>query len=344
VEVYRGRQKPEHDFWTYALYVMFFPQLVAGPIERPQNLLHQFYETHEFDYDRICSGLKRIAWGLFKKVVVADRLALLVNDVYGAPRAANGLQLTLATVFFAYQIYCDFSGYSDIAIGSARVLGFKLMENFNTPYYAASVSEFWHRWHISLSTWFRDYVYLPMGGNRVGKWRWYVNIMTTFAISGLWHGANWTYVIWGLVNGIYVITGAMTQGVRDGLYGMVGIPAGGSLRRGIGIAFTLVITLAAWVFFRARNLADAGYIFRHFATNWDFHHIGTEQFLLRQLPAAIAGILIVEIVQLARLRISITEFVSGLPAIPRWSAYLCFVFTIVMFGVFSKAQFIYFQF
>jgi len=163
IEVYRRRQKAEHNFLVYATYVMFFPQLVAGPIERPQNLLHQFYERHEFDYLRITSGLKRMAWGFFKKLVVADRLALYVNDVYANPQAHNGLQLSIATVFFAYQIYCDFSGYSDIAIGSARVLGFRLMENFRSPYHSGSVAEFWQRWHISLSTWFRDYIYIPLG-------------------------------------------------------------------------------------------------------------------------------------------------------------------------------------
>ena len=162
VEVYRGRYKAEADFVTYATYVMFFPQLVAGPIERPQGLLHQFHDQHVFDYDRVTGGLKRMAWGFFKKLVVADRLALYVNDVYAAPRNFNGLQLTIATFFFAYQIYCDFSGYSDIAIGAARVLGITLRENFDTPYHAASISEFWHRWHMSLSTWFRDYLYTPL--------------------------------------------------------------------------------------------------------------------------------------------------------------------------------------
>ena len=195
VEVYRGKQRAETHFITYSTYVMFFPQLVAGPIERPQNLLHQFYEHHDFDYDRITGGLKRMAWGFYKKLVVADRLALYVNDVYANPRNFNGLQLSLATVFFAYQIYCDFSGYSDIALGSAQVLGFKLMENFRTPYYSLSVGEFWHRWHISLSTWFRDYVYIPLGGSRCSLGRWLLAIMVTFAISGLWHGANWTYVV-----------------------------------------------------------------------------------------------------------------------------------------------------
>src|ERR1051325_9978178 len=203
IEVYRGKQKAETNFITYATYVMFFPQLVAGPIERPQNLLHQFYEPHEFDHARITSGLKRMAWGFFKKLVVADRLALYVNDVFARPRECNGLQLTIAAIFFAYQIYCDFSGYSDIAIGAARVLGFRLMENFRNPYWAVTINDFWHRWHISLSTWFRDYLFTPMGGAWVKRRRLLTNLLITFTISGLWHGANWTYVIWGAINGVY---------------------------------------------------------------------------------------------------------------------------------------------
>ena len=215
IEVYRGKQRAERDFIVYATYVMFFPQLVAGPIERPQNLLHQFREWHEFDYANVTSGLKRMAWGFFKKLVVADRLALYVNDVYAAPRGHNGLQLTIATFFFAYQIYCDFSGYSDIAIGAAQVLGFRLMENFRTPYYSLSIAEFWHRWHISLSTWFKDYLYIPLGGSRVNKSRHIANLLITFGISGLWHGANWTYVWWGLLNGSYLVMGSLTKSWRD---------------------------------------------------------------------------------------------------------------------------------
>jgi len=171
IEVYRGHQKAERRFGIYALYVMFYPQLVAGPIERPQNLLHQFDEDHHFDYDRTASGLRLMAWGLFKKIVIADRLAIYVNAVYATPREFSALQLLAATFFFAYQIYCDFSGYSDIAIGSARIMGFKLMTNFDRPYSAKSIGEFWRRWHISLSTWFKDYVYVSMGGSRVSRWR-----------------------------------------------------------------------------------------------------------------------------------------------------------------------------
>ena len=200
IEIYRGNQEPERHFGIYALYVMFYPQLVAGPIERPQNILHQFHEVKHFDYGNMRSGLLQIAWGLFKKVVIADRLALFVNQVYGDPTGYTGLPLIMATVFFAFQIYCDFSGYSDIALGTARCMGFNLMTNFNKPYTATGIGEFWQKWHISLSTWFRDYVYIPLGGNRVSKFRWYVNILIVFVLSGSgmgptghsWFGACFT--------------------------------------------------------------------------------------------------------------------------------------------------------
>jgi len=344
VEVYRGRQAAERNFLTYATYVMFFPQLVAGPIERPQNLLHQFYERHSFDYERVTSGLKRMAWGFFKKLVVADRLALYVNDVYAAPQAFNGLQLTLATVFFAYQIYCDFSGYTDIAIGSARVLGFKLMENFDRPYCSRSISEFWHRWHISLSSWFRDYVYIPMGGNRVSKPRWYANLLVTFTVSGLWHGANWTYVLWGALNGVYLMLGVATKPLRDKGFHVLGVKDTGAIRGVIGVAVTFALTCIGWVVFRARNLSDACYILTHFWSGWDFGAIRTEQFLLRQLPVAVLSIVFLEAVQLLHGKVSLTNFLLRKPLVLRWSAYLSFVMAVVLFGVYRKSQFIYFQF
>ena len=197
IEVYRGNQKAERNFGIYALYVMFYPQLVAGPIERPQNLIHQFYEKHTFDYSRVVAGLKLMLWGLFKKIVIADRLAIYVNAVYNNPTHHSGITLILATVFFAFQIYCDFSGYSDIAIGAAKIMGFKLMTNFNRPYFSRNISEFWKRWHISLSTWFKDYLYISLGGRRVSIPRWYFNLLFVFLVSGLWHGANWTFLIWG---------------------------------------------------------------------------------------------------------------------------------------------------
>lgn len=345
VEVYRGHQKTERNFVTYATYVMFFPQLVAGPIERPQNLLHQFHEKHSFDYAGVTSGLKKMAWGFFKKLVVADRLALYVNDVYAAPQNFNGLQLSIATVFFAYQIYCDFSGYSDIAIGSARVMGFKLMENFDRPYSSASVSEFWRRWHISLSTWFRDYVYYPMGGNRVAKGRWMANILVTFGISGLWHGANWTYVVWGLLNGVYLICGALTENARNRFFRSVGLPEASPPRLLIRVLSTFFLTCLAWVIFRANNLTDAHYILTHFWQGWDFGAIRTEQFLLRQMPVALAAIFLLEVGQWLQPRVArIEKVAAGWPTALRWCGYCTLLLGIVMFGVYQKAQFIYFQF
>jgi len=344
VEVYRGNQKAEHNFIVYATYVMFFPQLVAGPIERPQNLLHQFREWHAFHYDDITSGLKRMAWGFFKKLVVADRLALYVNDVYSAPRNFNGLQLTLATFFFAYQIYCDFSGYTDIALGTAQVLGFRLMENFETPYYSLSVSEFWRRWHISLSTWFRDYLYIPLGGNRVSKQRHIANLLFTFCLSGLWHGANWTYVFWGFLNGLYLVIGWLTKDWRTRLWEGIGLHEGTIARKTIMLCTTFLLICTAWIVFRARSMSDAAYVFTHLTTGWDFHKIATEQFLLRQLPVAIAAIIALEIGQLWNRVVSVPSFVGNFPTPARWALYAGFVMTVVMFGVYKQMQFIYFQF
>ncbi len=344
IEVYLGRQKAERNFGTYATYVMFFPQLVAGPIERPQNLLHQFYERHEFDYDRVVSGLKRMAWGLFKKVVIADRLALYVNDVFADPQAHNGLQLTIATVFFAYQIYCDFSGYSDIAIGSARVLGFKLSENFAEPYQSRSISEFWRRWHMSLSTWFRDYVYIPMGGSRFGEGRHVASLIVTFGISGLWHGANWTYVFWGLLNAAYLIAGSRTKGARNRLFGAVGLDETTWPRQIIMWASTFALTCIGWVVFRAETMADAWYIVTHLASGWDFGQVSTEQFLMRQMPVAVAAILALEAIERAGKRISFADILGRLPVAGRWAVYASAIMIMVMFGVFQQSAFIYFQF
>jgi D-alanyl-lipoteichoic acid acyltransferase DltB (MBOAT superfamily) len=345
VEVYFGNQRAERNFIVYATYVMFFPQLVAGPIERPQHLLHQFREWHEFNHANITCGLKRMAWGFFKKLVVADRLALYVNDVYGAPRNYNGLQLSLATFFFAYQIYCDFSGYSDIAIGAAQVLGFRLMENFRTPYYALSVSEFWQRWHISLSTWFKDYVYIPLGGNRVSTSRYITNLLVTFGISGLWHGANWTYVWWGVLNGLYLVMGWLTKGWRNRFFNAIGLGEHTVIRKAIMLLSTFLLTCLAWIVFRANNVGDALYVMTHFARGWDFQQIKTAQFMLRQLPVAIAAIFALEVGQLLwRSRVSVPSMLGRLPLPARWAVYAAFVMFVMMFGVYQKTQFIYFQF
>ena len=344
IEVYRGHQKAEKNFIIYSTYVMFFPQLVAGPIERPQGLLGQFRQHHAFDWARVTSGLRRMAWGFFKKVVIADRLALYVGDVYGAPQNFNGLQLSIATFFFAYQIYCDFSGYSDIAVGSARILGFRLMENFNTPYYSRSIGEFWRRWHISLSSWFRDYLYNPLVekfGSSAGR---SFAVIITFGVSGLWHGAAWTYVVWGLLNSAYLLAGRFTKEPRNRLYLAIGIAEESALRIAIRIVATFGLTCAAWVIFRAASMHDAGYILGNFWRNWDFTAIGTGQFLLRQMPVAIGGIILLEAVQLLHRRVNVSSLLARVPLLPRWAFYLAWVYGMVLFGVFRNEQFIYFQF
>ena len=344
VEVYRGRQKAERNALVYATYVMFFPQLVAGPIERPQNLLHQFRERHQFRYANVTGGLKRMAWGFFKKLVVADRLALYVNDVYGKPSDYSGLQLFLATFFFAYQIYCDFSGYSDIAIGAAQVMGFRLMENFQTPYESLSIGEFWRRWHISLSSWFKDYLYIPLGGNRVSEQRRWLNLLITFGVSGLWHGANWTYVCWGLLNGVYLVAGSATKEWRDRCFGSIDLHPGTPVRKAVMWATTFLLTCLAWVVFRARNLADAAYILTHLTHDWDFGAISTPHFLLRQMPVALGSILALEIGQAWHRGGGLEIFTKTSPLALRWAAYAAFVCTVLILGVYRGTEFIYFQF
>ena len=264
IDVYRGQKKAEKHLGYFAVFVSFFPQLVAGPIERSTNLLPQFFEKHDFDYQRVTDGLKLMMWGFFKKVVIADRLAILVNQVYNNADEYEGFPLILATYFFAFQIYCDFSGYSDIAIGAAQVMGFDLMENFRRPYHAKSISEFWKRWHISLSTWFRDYVYIPLGGNSTVKWRWYFNLFITFLVSGLWHGADWTFVIWGAIHGFYLISAIWTNGIVNKVYNFIGLKKGSNGRKLIDVIWTFHLVLFAWIFFRANSFSDAIYILENF--------------------------------------------------------------------------------
>jgi len=216
IEVYRRNQKAERHFGIYALYVMFYPQLVAGPIERPQNLLHQFREEHHFDYTRVTSGLKLMLWGMFKKVVIADNLSTFVTQVYDSPHNFSGLPLIVATLFFSIQLYCDFSGYSDIAVGSAQVMGFTLMKNFDRPFFSASISELWRRWHISLSTWLRDYLYTPISvvTRNWEKWGIVFSLIVTFVLAGLWHGADWKFVVFGFLHGIALAYEFLTRKTR----------------------------------------------------------------------------------------------------------------------------------
>jgi alginate O-acetyltransferase complex protein AlgI len=353
IEIYRGNQKAERNFGIYSLYVMFYPQLVAGPIERPQNLLHQFRKRHDFGYQRIADGLKLMAWGLFKKVVIADQLSTIVNPIYDQPDKYHGLNFVFATVFFAFQIFCDFSGYTDIAIGAAKVMGFKLMKNFNSPYHAKSISDFWSRWHISLSTWFKDYLYIPLGGSRVSIPRWYFNLFIVFLISGLWHGANWTYITWGALNGFYLIFALITQGGRNKIINFSGINKSPLLYSAIQITATFILVDIAWVFFRAHTIKDAIYILQSICTTTGsdvirlMHNKGLLGELTPQVNLLIKGIALVvllEIIHIVQKRVSIIEYINAKPWFVRWGIYYAFVFTLLYLGAPTHNQFIYFQF
>jgi alginate O-acetyltransferase complex protein AlgI len=345
IEVYRGDQKAERHFGIYALYVMFYPQLVAGPIERPQNLLHQFREEKHFDFQNLKWGLKLMGWGFFKKVVIADRLAVYVNAVYADPKHFSGPSLLLATLAFTYQIYCDFSGYSDIAIGAARVMGFKLMTNFNCPYWSKSIGEFWKRWHISLSTWFRDYVYIPLGGNRVSTGRLYRNLMLTFLLSGFWHGANWTYIIWGGINGLYLVFGLATAEMRKRICDSLGLSPRAELHGFLRIAITFTLVVIAWIFFRAENVSDAWYVLTHVASGWKAGVVQqVAAFSSFDAVVAILAVAILEIVQWLQMGEKRRIRISRWPVYVRWPAYYAILAAILVFGVFDRASFIYFQF
>lgn len=342
IEVYRGRQKAETHFGIYALYVMFYPQLVAGPIERPQNILHQFYEKHSFKYADVVDGLKLILWGFFKKLVIADRAALYVNAVYGYPRHHSGLTLFLGTVFFAFQIYCDFSGYSDMAIGIARIMGFKLMTNFNRPYFSRSISEFWRRWHISLSTWFADYLYIPLGGNRVTIPRWFFNLLFTFLISGLWHGANWTFVLWGMLNGVYLIVSIIIKKPKDWLIRKSGLSNLKLLNRLLQTFVTFLLILISWVFFRANDLSEAVYIARHVLTfKGPLWYNDSPEIILYPTIGIVLLILVEWNIEFHHKRLTIFENRGWLV---KNLAYALVIILILMIGVFDGGQFIYFQF
>lgn len=338
IEVYRGHQKAEHNFGIYALYVMFYPQLVAGPIERPQNMLHQFYEKHEFEINRVVDGLKQMLWGFFKKIVVADRLALYVDAVYNNPHQHSGASIIMATIFFSFQIYCDFSAYSDIALGSARVMGITLMKNFNRPYFARNIQEFWSRWHISLSTWFRDYLYIPLGGNRVSKVKWYRNIFLVFLISGLWHGANWTYIIWGGLHGVYQVVESIGRSQLK--------PIKNETLRRISNFFKIIanfiLVALAWVFFRANTVNDAFYMIKSmFVFKPGKLFLGEPPTIIGYALLAVLLLLVIEIGQ---------EYFTGIKIfnnskrVIRYAGYFFLIICILLIGVLNGGQFIYFQF
>ncbi len=352
IEVYRGKQKAERHFGIYSLYVMFYPQLVAGPIERPQNILPQLHKEHFFTYDNAVTGLRLMMWGMFKKVVIADRLALVTDPVFNDPHHQTATSLFFAAVFFSFQIYCDFSGYSDIAIGSARVMGIKLMQNFNRPYNATSIGDFWRRWHISLSTWFKDYLYIPLGGNRVAVPRAYLNLFIVFLISGFWHGANWTFIIWGALHGFYSVFGNLTAGFRAQLSKVAGLTKMVWLNTNIQRLVTFMLVTVAWVFFRANNYKDAFYIVSRLpgfigetvtaiASRPHQLKFGVP---LNTLGGCLLVIAILELVHFTQGKTSWNSILQRRPAYMRWLVYYGCIIAILYFGIFEKRQFIYFQF
>lgn len=356
IEVYRNKQPAEKNFWIYSLYVMFYPQLVAGPIERPQNLIHQFKEKHSFDYKRVTDGLKLIAWGIFKKTVIADRAALLVTQVYSNPGDYQGIHFIIATIVFAFQIFCDFSAYSDIAIGSASVMGITLMKNFDRPYYSKTVSEFWKRWHISLSSWLRDYLYTALGGDSVVKWKIYCSLFITFLISGLWHGANWTYILWGGLNGFYIVFAHLSREYRLKTLKFTKLYRYPFIYKCYQAGITFILICFSWIFFRAASISDAFYIIKNLPTGLGefvlrihdisfvkskLKGIGLEQY---DFFILVIAILFMETIHMIQRNKSIRNILSDFPLPVRWAVYYASIFLVLKFGVFEKQEFIYFQF
>ncbi len=358
IDVYRNQIEPQRNILKYALFVSFFPQLVAGPIERSRNLLTQVENVHNIkllDYDRIVRGGMMMLWGFFMKMVIADRLAIIVDTTFDNWTSFNGYQLAIATICFTMQIYCDFGSYSLIAIGAARVMGFKLMDNFNTPYFAVSIKDFWSRWHISLSTWFRDYLYIPLGGNRCSKARNYFNLMVTFLVSGLWHGANWTFVIWGGLHGGLQVIGKASASFRNGIYEKAGLAKHTILMTAGRIAVTFSMVSFAWIFFRAKTFEQASGIVKMIFTEFNISELSRRQLLDLGLVEIECWVLAVALVMLVIVdfykfitKHSFIDWVEKRNVVVRFILYIVCICMIYVFGVygleFSAAQFIYFQF
>ena len=339
IEVYRGNQKAEKHFGIYSLYVMFYPQLVAGPIERPQNILHQMHAKYPFNYQLMVSGLKLMLWGFFKKLVIADRLSIYVSSVYNNPDLHNGTTIVIASLFFAVQIYCDFSGYTDIAIGAAKTMGFDLMKNFNRPYFATNIQDFWRRWHISLSTWFRDYLYIPLGGSKVSTGRRYLNLFIIFLVSGIWHGANYTYIIWGALHGFYSVVYII---IRPYLRKTPEKAWAASLMRTGNILITIVFVTFAWIFFRANSVSDA------FTLIGNLKSVGAKAFMGDGISNFAHSLLAIAILFMVEYKMEYLPqkfnwFTSPNIAV-RWGSIALTIFLLLLLGVFNGGQFIYFQF
>ncbi len=338
IDIYRKKIEPTKDVVAFFAFVSFFPQLVAGPIERASALLPQFLVKRKFEIDKARDGLRQMLWGYLKKIVIADNLASHIDVIFTNYQTLDGITLYIGVFFFALQIYCDFSGYSDIAIGTARLFGFSLMRNFAYPYFSRDIAEFWRRWHISLSSWFRDYVYIPLGGSYVGRWRRTFNIIVTFTVSGLWHGANWTFVIWGLVNGLYYIPIML----RDKQKRFSKTIAENSFFPSLSDFFSLILTfhlaLLAWVFFRASSLTHA---FNYIGHMFQVPYQGLDYSPYYQNILFSVLLLVAEWFQRKKQHgLQIEE----LPVFLRWGIYYGIILVILLFGNFGSQQFIYFQF
>ena len=354
VDVYRKDIEPEKNILRYALFVSFFPQLVAGPIERSSNLIKQLREKHTFNTKNAAYGMMLMLWGFFEKLVIADRAAYVVDTVYNNYTAFSGITIALATVLFAFQIYCDFASYSDIARGAAQVMGFDLMKNFNTPYFAQSVSEFWRRWHISLSSWFRDYLYIPLGGNRKGKIRKYFNLMVVFILSGLWHGASWNFVIWGALNGFYQVVGDITKGVRKHISRGMKLNEDNLSRKLLKGLTTFVLVDFSWIFFRAGSFSSAIEIIKRMFSEFNLWALTDGTLFTLGLDSADMFVLLIAlfvlfVVSLLKYNnINIRESLSRQGLWFRFFIYLAGIFAVLIFGVYGPeydaSQFIYFQF
>lgn len=339
IDIYNKKISPTNDFVAFTAFVSFFPQLVAGPIERASNLLPQFYKNRIFNYNNAVDGLRQILWGFFKKVVVADNCAEYANLIFNNSDDYSGSTLVLGAIFFAFQIYGDFSGYSDIAIGTARLFGFNLMKNFAFPYFSRDIAEFWRRWHISLSTWFRDYLYIPLGGSRGGLWMKIRNTFIIFIVSGFWHGANWTFIIWGALNAIYFLPLLLTNNNRN----HIEIVAKGRLfpssKELLNIVITFIITIFAWIFFRASNMKHA---LSYIANIFDDTIFSTPHYLPYYVFFFIAVLLVVEWLQRDK-EFALEKLELKMPKSLRWTSYLVLTLMIAVF--FNKGNtFIYFQF
>lgn len=344
IDVYKRKLEPTNDFIAFSAFVSFFPQLVAGPIERAKHLLPQFYKKRTFDYFKAVDGMRQILWGLFKKVVIADNCAEYADQIFGNSTEMNGSTLVLGALFFTFQIYGDFSGYSDIAIGTSRLFGFDLMRNFNFPYFSRDIAEFWRRWHISLSTWFRDYLYIPLGGSRGGIWNKVRNTFIIFIVSGFWHGANWTFIVWGALNAIYFLPLLLTKNNRNNLETVAQRKLLPSVKELLSMIFTFGLTVFAWIFFRAENIDHAFSYINEIMSPSTFEIPNFSGMYNAMITIIIVGVFVLVEWFGRDGQYAIANL--GLRWKPqlRYAFYYLIAFAIMYFGNFNENQFIYFQF